>query len=182
MNELPSFGIGQNGQTFFRWDEPDQNRRHHVFFAVLVEKPINALLAKKRVSFRRELGLRGTLIPESHIHITLVGLGYHQRRPAGLIGVARHIGSLIQARPFEVSLDRLSAFGGGALVLRSSDSSPVLQAFWCNLSAVIDDSPLKPFVSKSIEPHVTLLRDRQRVPKVRERALNQSGGLCGILH
>ena len=83
--------------------------------------------------------------------------------------IARHVGLLIQARPFDVCFDRLSAFGGGALVLRSSDHSPALQAFWRKLSAVIDDSPLKPFVTNSVEPHVTLLRDRLGVPKVREQ-------------
>lgn len=169
MNSLPSYGTAKNGQTSFGWDEPKENGGHHVFFAILVENPINALLATKRISFRRELGVRGTPIPEGHIHISLVSLGHHQRRPDVLIDIACRIGSLIQAKPFEVCLDRLSAFGGGALVLRSSDHSPALQHFWRNLTAVIDDSPLKPFVTNSVEPHVTLLRDRQNVPKVREQ-------------
>ncbi|MGX7871835.1 2'-5' RNA ligase family protein [Mesorhizobium sp. ORM6] len=46
-----------------------------------------------------------------------------------------------------------------------------MQAFWRKLSAVIDDSPLRPFVTNSVEPHVTLLRDRQSVQKVQERIL-----------
>ncbi|WP_348630340.1 2'-5' RNA ligase family protein, partial [Mesorhizobium sp. M7A.F.Ca.CA.001.05.1.1] len=75
------------------------------------------------------------------------------------------------AKPFDVSFDRLCAFGGGALVLRNSDGNPSLQEFWRNLTAVISDSPLKLFLTKSIEPHVTLLRDKVGVPKIRERAI-----------
>ncbi|CAH2400286.1 hypothetical protein MES4922_230243 [Mesorhizobium ventifaucium] len=51
-----------------------------------------------------------------------------------------------------------------------------------NLFAVVDDSPLKPFVTNSVEPHVTLLRDRLRVPKVRNGSLSRSPGRCGALH
>ncbi|CAH2401738.1 hypothetical protein [Mesorhizobium escarrei] len=50
-------------------------------------------------------------------------------KPNALVDIAFHIGSLIQARPFDVCLDRVSAFGGWALVLRSGDHSPALQAF-----------------------------------------------------
>ncbi|GLS37667.1 hypothetical protein GCM10010869_32610 [Mesorhizobium tianshanense] len=61
------------------------------------------------------------------------------------------------------------------MVLRGSDGAPSLQAFWRNLAAVIADSPLKPFVTNSIEPHVTLLRDEVRVPRVRERIVEPIG-------
>ncbi|MBZ9823465.1 2'-5' RNA ligase family protein [Mesorhizobium sp. CA4] len=73
------------------------------------------------------------------------------------------------AKAFDVSFDRLSAFGGGALVLRSSDHSPALQHFWRKLSAIVHDSPLRDFVTNRLEPHVTLLRDRDEVPKIQER-------------
>ena len=85
---------------------------------------------------------------------------------------------MIIAKPFDVSFDRLSAFGGGSLVLRGGrDSNPALQEFWRSLTARISDSPLKRFLTKSIEPHVTLLRDEARVPKIRERAIDPVGWL-----
>ncbi|RWC51128.1 MAG: 2'-5' RNA ligase [Mesorhizobium sp.] len=167
MSGQPAFGTGKNGQTFFRWEDPSPIREPHLFYAILVEDPVNAMLRRKAECYGRELGLRGRLTPTEHMHITLIGLG--DGKPKAVVDIARHVGLLIQAKPFAVCLDRLSAFGGGALVLRGSDHSPGLQTFWRKLSAVIDDSPLKPFVTNSVEPHVTLLRDRQGVPKVRER-------------
>jgi 2'-5' RNA ligase len=168
---LPLFGIGKNGQTFFRWAEPDEHRNDRVFFAILVERMVAVPLKLRATGWQQESGLRGKLVPIDHMHISLVGLGDHDGRPDSLIEIARHIGSMIQAKPFDVSFDRLSAFGGGALVLRGSDSIPSLQAFWRILTAAIADSPLKSFVTNSFEPHVTLLRDKVRVPSVHERVI-----------
>ena len=167
MRGQPAFGTAKNGQTFFQWQEPSPIREPHLFYALLVEDPVNAILRSKAEHYSQELGLRGRLTPTGQMHISLIGLG--DGKAEAVVDIARHVGLLVQAKPFDVCFDRLSAFGGGALVLRSSDHSPVLQAFWRKLSAVIDDSPLKPFVTNSVEPHVTLLRDRLGVPKVRER-------------
>jgi len=167
MNELPTYGIAKNGQAFFLWDSPSPAREPHLFYGFLIEDPVNAMLRRRAEHYNQELGLRGWLTPIDQMHISLIGLGDGKQKR--VVEIARHVGSLIQARPFDVCFDRLSAFGGGALVLRSSDHSPALQAFWRKLSAVIDDSPLKPFVTNSVEPHVTLLRDRRGVPKVREQ-------------
>lgn len=169
MSGQPAFGTAKNGQTFFQWEEPIPIREPRLFYAILVEDQVNAMLRHRAESYCRELGLRGRLTPVEQMHITLIGLG--NGKPEAVVEIARHVGLLIQARPFDVCFDRLSAFGGGALVLRSSDHSPALQAFWRKLSAVIDDSPLKPFVTSSVEPHVTLLRDRVGVPRVREQVV-----------
>lgn len=169
MSGQPAFGTAKNGQTFFQWEQPAPIHEPRLFYALLVEDPVNAMLRRRAESYCRELGLRGRLTPTEQMHITLIGLG--DGKPKAVVDIARHVGLLIQAKPFNVCLDRLSAFGGGALVLRSSDRSPALQAFWRKLSAVIEDSPLKPFVTRSVEPHVTLLRDRVGVPKLRERVV-----------
>ncbi|MET3577893.1 2'-5' RNA ligase [Mesorhizobium robiniae] len=171
MNELPSFGIGKNGQTFFRWDEPDQRRNDRLFFAVLLESAIATPLALKAAGWQRELGLRGKLNPAKQLHISLFGLGDHDGLPMSLVEAACRAGGLVQAASFDVSFDRLSAFGGGALVLRGSDGIPALQTFWRSLAATLSDSPLKHFVANSFEPHVTLLRDRTRIAKPGERVI-----------
>ncbi|PTE09599.1 2'-5' RNA ligase family protein [Mesorhizobium helmanticense] len=175
MNELPSFGIGKNGQTFFRWDEPDQRRNDRLFFAILLESTIATPLALRAASWQRELGLRGKLIAAKQLHISLVGLGDHDGLPMSLVEAACRAGGLVQAASFNVSFDRLSAFGGGALVLRGSDGIPPLQTFWRSLGATLADSPLKPFLANSFEPHVTLLRDRTRVAKLGERTIEPIG-------
>ncbi|UVK38338.1 2'-5' RNA ligase family protein [Mesorhizobium sp. AR10] len=172
MSGQPAFGTAKNGQIFFHWEEFERHFDDRIFFAILAESAIAGPLARKAVALDRELGLQGWFVPEDHIHISLVGLGDHDGFPKELVEVACRIGSMIVAKPFEVSFDRLSAFGGGALVLRSSDGNPALQEFWRNLTAVISDSPLKPFLTRSIEPHITLLRDEVGVPKIRERPID----------
>ncbi|MCQ8871372.1 2'-5' RNA ligase family protein [Mesorhizobium sp. LMG17149] len=162
-----SYGTAKNGQTFFRFEGQSPIREPHLFYGFLVEDPVNAMLRRRAEHYNQELRLRGWLTPTDQMHISLIGLGDGKQKR--VVEIARHVGLLMQATPFDVCFDRLSAFGGGALVLRSSDHSPTLQAFWRKLSAVIDDSPLKPFITTSLEPHVTLLRDRRGVPKVRER-------------
>jgi RNA 2',3'-cyclic 3'-phosphodiesterase len=174
MSGQPAFGTAKNGQAFFRWEQAGKHL-HRLFFAILVGSAIAGRLARKAIALNREFGLQGWLVPENHIHISLVGLGGHEEYPQELVETACHIGSMIVAKPFEVSFDRLSAFGGGALVLRGSDGNPSLQKFWRDLTAVISDSPLKPFLTRSIEPHVTLLRDEVGVPRIRERSIDPVG-------
>jgi RNA 2',3'-cyclic 3'-phosphodiesterase len=57
----------------------------------------------------------------------------------------------------------------------SSRWLPSLHTFWRSLGATLSDSPLKPFVANSFEPHVTLLRDRTRVAKLDERVIEPIG-------
>ncbi|TPJ42995.1 2'-5' RNA ligase [Mesorhizobium sp. B2-5-13] len=175
MSGQPAFGTARNGQTFFRWEQAERHFHNRIFFAILAESATAAMVAQKAVALSGEFELQGRFVPEKHIHISLVGLGDHHEYPEELVVIARHIGSMIVAKPFEVSFNRLAAFGGGALVLRSSDGNPALQTFWRDLTAVISDSPLKPFITKSIEPHVTLLRDEVRVPRIRERSIDPVG-------
>jgi 2'-5' RNA ligase len=172
VNGEPWYGIDKKGQAFFSFGDPIPEGRDangpHLFYGALVEKPINELLAHQGKIYRREYRLlRAWLTPAEQMHITLIALGDGKSDEA--VDIACRIGGLIQAKPFDVSFDRLSAFGGGALVIRSSDHSPALQHFWRKLSAIVHDSPLQDFVTNRLEPHVTLLRDRGSVPGIQER-------------
>lgn len=172
MRGDPLYGTDSKGQAFFNFDDPTPKHRWtkepHMFYGALVEKPTRELLAHRGASYRREYKLLDAwLTPARQTHITLMGLG--DGKSEYVTEVACHVGSLIQAKPFDVCFDRLSAFGGGALVLRSGDHSPALQHFWRKLSAIVHDSPLQDFVTNRLEPHVTLLRDRGRVPGIQER-------------
>lgn len=173
MTELPAFTIAKNGQTAFGWRELDRHRDDRLFIAALVDDTIATSIAGRTAAWCRELGLRERfLLPKELMHISFVGLGDHDGLPVELVEAACLIGSMVRATPFRVSFDRLSPFGGGALVLRAEDGAPEAQAFWQSLTTIIVDSPLKPFVGNSFEPHVTLLRDKVRVPNVREQAID----------
>ncbi|MBZ9763055.1 2'-5' RNA ligase [Mesorhizobium sp. CA8] len=157
MNGEPTFGTHDNGQTYFGWGElrMSRNRRQpkepHLFYGVLVEEPTNAVLAHRGECYCREYGLlKAWLTPAKQTHVTLMGLG--DGKSPYVVETACRVGSLVQAKAFDVSFDRLSAFGGGALVLRSSDHSPALQHFWRKLSAIVHDSPLRDFVTNRLEP------------------------------
>lgn len=176
MPELPAFTIAKNGQTAFGWRELDKHRDNRLFFAALVGNTTAASITGHTATWCRELGLQESLLlPKELRHISFVGLGDYDELPEELVEVACLIGSMVGAKPFRVCFDRLAPFGGGALVLRAEDGAPEAQAFWRVLTAIIADSPLKPFVARSFEPHVTLLRDRVLVPKIRERAIEPIG-------
>lgn len=176
MTQLPAFRTAGNGQTSFGWQELDRRRDDRLFFAALVEGAIAASIASQTAQWCRESGLREKfLLPKDLLHISWVSLGDHDGLPEELVEAACLVGSMVKAKPFRVGFDRLSAFGGGALVLRAEDGAPEAQAFWRGLAAIITDSPFKPFVGNSFEPHVTLLRDKARVPSVRERPIDPIG-------
>ncbi|WP_292231615.1 2'-5' RNA ligase family protein [Mesorhizobium sp.] len=158
-----------------RWDEPNLDRNDRLFFGILVESAIADALASRAIAWQRELGLGGKLVRARHLHISLLMLGDHDGLPKPLVDAACRAGSLVRAQAFDVTFDRLSAFGGGALVLRGNNGIPPLQAFWRALASVLSDSPLKPYVPNSIEPHVTLLRDKASVAKVDERSIEPIG-------
>jgi 2'-5' RNA ligase len=174
MSGQHTFGTDENGQTYFGWEElkaSGKRRRANeprLFYGILVGEPTSTLFEQWARSYRREFRLlQAWLTPAKQTHVTLMGLG--DGKSPYVVETACRVGSLVQAKPFDVCFDRLSAFGGGALVLRSGDHSPALQDFWRKLSAVVHDSPLQPFVTNSLEPHVTLLRDRDGVPNVPEQ-------------
>ncbi|CDX33386.1 putative ligase protein [Mesorhizobium sp. SOD10] len=175
MSGEPWYGIGRNGQAFFRWDLASHDPTDRLFFAILAEQMIVPILESRAVAWQRELGLGGKRIRPSHRHISLAMLGDHDGLPRLLVEDACYAGSLVRAQVFDVSFNRLSSFGGGALVLRASDGIPQFEAFWRAFTAALLDSPLKRAVPNSIEPHVTLLRDKARVSKVEERAVEPIG-------
>lgn len=111
MSGHPAFGTANNGQTFFRWEGSKRRFDDRIFFAILAESAVAGPLARKAIALNRELGLQGWFVPENHIHISLVGLGDHDGDPEKLVEIARHIGSMIVAKPFDVSFDRLTPFG-----------------------------------------------------------------------
>jgi 2'-5' RNA ligase len=87
------------------------------FFAILVESAIAATLGRRAASWRRALGCEEDCFKQNAW--ICVGLRDHGL-PGCLVEIACRIGSRITAKPFNASFDRLSAFGGGALVLRCS--------------------------------------------------------------
>lgn len=175
MNGEPWYGIGRNGQAFFRWDRAGQDPTDRLFFAILADEMIAPVLESRAVAWQRELGLGGKLVRPDHRHISLAMLGDYDGLPKLLVEDACYAGSVVRAQVFDVSFNRLSAFGGGALVLRASDGIPQFEAFWRAFAAALLDSPLQPFVPNSVEPHVTLLRDRARVPRIGERPIEPIG-------
>ena len=117
MNGEPHYGTSNNGQTYFGWGDPIPKRKRakgpHLFYGVLVGTPTSDLLAHRGQAYCREYRLpRAWLTPAQQMHIRLISLGDGRDKDA--IDAACCIGSLIQAKPFDVCFDRLSAFGGGA--------------------------------------------------------------------
>ena len=147
---------------------PASPRRDILFFAVLPAPAAAARMAQRAEEVRNQHGLRGRCRPTELLHVTLNPVGAYLGLPNDVLSAAVEIGSSVEAAPFEVTFDRVSSFRGTdrhPLVLRCSHAIAELIALQKTLGAAMRSAGLGPGHLSGFTPHVTLLYDRQSVPK-----------------
>src|SRR5258708_35247683 len=106
-------------------------------------------------------GLTGKPRHKESFHVTPFHVGDAVGDPPDeLIDVLAERASQVVMPPFRVAFDRVMSFRNGALVLSGDDSVIGLEVLQQRLSDALDGRPrpARPFT-----PHLTLLRDSQRV-------------------
>lgn len=107
-------------------------------------------------------GLTGKPLETEHFHVALCHIGDFAGLPPHLIdAVADRVASVAMPR-FRVAFDRVGSFGGDAFVLSGDDGTIGLDILQQRLSDALDGSPQR---ARPFTPHLTLLRDRQRIPE-----------------
>jgi len=133
-----------------------------LFFAVLPDAETAGQIAETARHLRASHGLAGKPFRPEHFHITLChvedGIGL---RP-GLVESVKACAAGVAMPAFRVSFDRAESFGNGALVLRGDDGTVGLDVLQQRLQDALDGQPHK---ARRFTPHVTVLRDRYRVPE-----------------
>jgi RNA 2',3'-cyclic 3'-phosphodiesterase len=140
-----------------RWQATDR-----LFFAVRPDLETAAEIAERTKRWRVDHGLTGKPLKPEHLHVTLFHVGDDDTPPPDeLIDALAERAAAVSMPAFRVEFDRVMSFGGGAFVLGGDDDRLIgLHVLQQRLSDALDASPGP---ARRFEPHLTLLRDEQRI-------------------
>jgi len=130
------------------------------FLAVLPDPQAAARIANLARHLRISHGLTGKPLEKEHFHVTMCHLGNYAQTPETLVERAVARASQVVMPAFRVGFDRAESFRNGALVLRGDESLIGLEVLQQRLHDAFDGRPQR---ARQFTPHVTLLRDGQRI-------------------
>lgn len=131
---------------------------HAFYLMARLEEPANGCFYRLGHEVRAKQGLKGKLRPRRNLHITLFGLGEYQGPDEHAdynIGRAMLAASDLRYPTFEVSMDRVTRFGGGAVVAAGAEGVATLLDFHERLRTSLARHQL--LFAAGFTPHVTLL-------------------------
>ena len=143
----------------------DRLRRFHgrtdrLFFAVLPDPETAARISDLAQRLRGKHGLTGKPVKAEHFHVTLFHVCDSVGLPSELVDAVAERAASVAMPPFRAEFDRIMSFRNGALVLAGDDSIIGLEILHQRLSDALDSRPQQ---ARHFTPHMTLLRDEQRV-------------------
>jgi RNA 2',3'-cyclic 3'-phosphodiesterase len=167
----PSSGVGSGRPPILsarrlqrRHDQIGPRKRcatDRLFFAVLPDAETAEDIADRARRLRMSHGLRGKPLEKEHFHVTLFHVGDDVCvPPTDLVELLIERAAKVVMPSFRVAFDRVMSFRNGALVLSGDDSVIGLEILQQRLSDALDGRP-RP--ARRFTPHLTLLRDGQRV-------------------
>lgn len=134
-----------------------------LFFALFPDAAAAARIAGFGDRLRRERGLRGRVLAEERLHVTLHHLGDYAGVPADVVAAARAAAAAVDAAPFGIVFDRVESFAGRArrrpLVLRGGDGVAGIEQLQSRLGDAMRRHGLARHVDARFVPHLTLLYD-----------------------
>jgi 2'-5' RNA ligase len=141
---------------------PWREATDRLFFAVRPDLETAAEIVERTMRWRADHGLTGKPLKPEHLHVTLFHVGDDDTPPpAELIDALAERAATVTMPAFRVEFDRVMSFGGGAVVLGGDDDRLIgLHILQQRLSDALDASPGP---AQHFAPHVTLLRDKQRI-------------------
>lgn len=152
---------------------PTLEKTDRLFFAVLPDTDAAAHIGRLVQHLSGEHGLRGKLIGEGRLHVSLHGLGDHPGVPEALVAAASQAASTVVLPSFLVRFDRVLSFSGSqALVLTGGDGVPGLQDLRWALALAMQRFGFPRVTTSSFTPHITLLYDTRTIS---ERAIEPVG-------
>lgn len=140
----------------------------NLFFAVKPDAAAMVQIAAVARSLRTEHGLRGRVIDDDRLHVTLQYLGQFAGLPADVLAAARHAGETLSTNAFELAFDSVASFGSGRerrpLVLRGQGVAvAAMIALHDALAIRLATAGLKPDTRHEFVPHLTVLYDEHAI-------------------
>ena len=141
------------------------SQKERIFFACLPDEETASRIHALALSFARDKTLDGTLILPEHLHVTLFHLGDWHSLPNEIVELARSAAQNVRAPPFDVSFKRARSFSNrtGVYPFVLSGNLPQWSALHTQLGAALKGAGLGAATQGEFKPHMTLLRDEQRV-------------------
>jgi 2'-5' RNA ligase len=144
---------------------PSQKER--IFFAALPDDKTAARIHALAERLKHENKFEGTLILSQHLHVTLFHLGDWAALPEEIVKLAKSAAAQISLAPFGVTFRRAESFRNSTgiypFVLTDKDTAQ-WHGLHTALGAALKSVGLGGATQGEFKPHVTLLRDKLRVP------------------
>lgn len=140
---------------------------HNLFFAIRPDDGAADRIVGLAEELRRRHGMAGRPIARDRLHMSLNPLVWKGERLEATVETACAAAATVQARPFVVALDRVASFkhpDQRPLVLMGEDGVIGALALFASIHVALTRAGLAKGRARTIEPHVTLLRDRAPAP------------------
>lgn len=138
-----------------------------LFFALFPDRDTAARLAALARDKAALHGLRGAPLTAERFHVTLFHLGDWSGLPPDVVDAATRAAAELRSEAFEVRFDEVASFASRRdkkpFVLKARGGNQALRSFHAALARRLGRAGLTRAASEALEPHVTLLYDRQMV-------------------
>ena len=145
-------------------DSAKPELKHSIYFALRAGAGLGGEIIRYRDDIGARHRIKGALVPEERLHLTLLDVGTFAGLPPRLADVLRagEAASELIA-PFEFLLTHVQAHPNGVLMLTPDGQVPLLKTLREELQRQMVRQGLKG--TGSFRPHVTLAYLKQRLPK-----------------
>jgi RNA 2',3'-cyclic 3'-phosphodiesterase len=144
------------------------SQKDRIFLACLPDAVTAARIHALAEDLKREKGFTGPLILPEHLHVTLFHLGDWASLPEEVVRLAEQASAQVEAPAFDVTFVRAESFrnstGVYPFVLTGAKDAAQWRPFHDALGAALKRMGLGGATQGEFKPHVTLLRDRLKVP------------------
>lgn len=131
-----------------------------LFLAALPDAATAARIADLAGRLKIGHGLKGRTLRPEHFHVRLFRFGDRTGLTPDLVRSVSQRAASVVMPSFKAVFDKVGSFRNGAFVLRGDDGTIGLEVLHQRLSDTFDGRPAS---ARPFTPHVTLLRDRERV-------------------
>jgi 2'-5' RNA ligase len=137
---------------------------HNLFFALQPSDEIRAEIEATAQRLKSEHPASGRWVKSHRYHLTLRYLGAHGMLPEALVAAASDCGDRVRVPAFAFALDIAGSFANRSIPwwIGCGGMPPALDALWDAISTGLD-VPGLPASSEERAPHVTILRDADRL-------------------
>jgi RNA 2',3'-cyclic 3'-phosphodiesterase len=144
------------------------SQKDRLFFACLPDEKTAARIHALAEKLKRANKFDGNLILPEHLHVSLFHLGDWKGLPGEIVKLAQDAAAQVSTPVFEVGFNLAQSFRNSTgiypFVLTGDGNAAQWRALHSALGTALKRAGLGGATQGAFKPHITLLRDRLRVP------------------